>query len=158
VSNETIDLLADRPDLIDEVGMMRWREWGRPPEPEDPQWWTDATRREAGREGLPVTYVAVSATGELLGAIGLGEFDIAERRDRTPWVLGTVVQPDRRGAGIGRRLLRRTEQHAAEVGFQTIWVANEGRALGFYSACGYRYVEAVRLERGVTTYVMTRSL
>jgi len=26
VSNETIDLLADRPDVIDEVGMMRWRE------------------------------------------------------------------------------------------------------------------------------------
>jgi GNAT superfamily N-acetyltransferase len=158
VSKETIDLLADRPDLIDEVGILRWQEWGRPPEPEDPQWWLDATNRETGRDGLPVTYVAVSDTGDLLGAIGLGEFDIAERRDRSPWVLGLVVRADRRGAGLGRRLLRRTEQHAADLGFQTIWVANEGRAVGFYSACGYRYVEDVRLARGVITCVLTRSL
>jgi GNAT superfamily N-acetyltransferase len=158
VSSETIELLADHPDLIDEVGMMRWREWGRPPEPEDPQWWIDGTRREVGRDGLPVQYVALSATGDLLGAIGLGEFDIEERRDRSPWVLGLVVRSDCRGAGVGTRLLRRTEQHAVELGFHTLWVANEGRAVGFYSACGYRYVEAVRLERGVTSYVFTRSL
>lgn len=156
---ETIDLLADRPELIDEVGTMRWLEWGQPPEPTDPQWWIDATRSEAGRDGLPVTYVAVSSAGELLGAIGLGEFDIAERQDRTPWILGLVVRTDRRGAGIGRSLIRRTEQHAAMLGFPTIWVANEGRAAGFYSACGYSFVEVVRpAETRAITYVFSRSL
>jgi GNAT superfamily N-acetyltransferase len=158
VSNESIDLLADRPDLIDEVGMLRWQEWGRPPEPDDPQWWIDATRREAGRDSLPVTYVAVSDAGELLGAAGLGEYDIAERRDRSPWVLGMVVRPDRRRSGIGRRLLHRVERRASTLGLQTLWVANEGRAIGFYSTCGYRYVEPVRLERGVTTHVLTQTL
>jgi GNAT superfamily N-acetyltransferase len=158
VSIEDIDLLADRPELIDEVGIVRWLEWGRPPEPEDPQWWIDATRREAGRDRLPLTYVAVGDAGDLLGAVGLGEFDIAERRDRSPWVMGMVVRPDLRRSGIGRRLLRRIEQRAGELGYQTIWVANDGPAVGFYSACGYRYIESVRRDLGGTTHVLTRAL
>lgn len=159
VSSETIDLLADRPDLIDEVGTMRWKEWGQPPEPTDPQWWIEATRSEAGRDGLPVTYVAVSCAGELLGAVGLGAHDIAERQDRSPWILGLVVRTDRRRDGIGRRLLQQTEQHAAALGYPTIWVANEGQAAGFYSACGYSFIEVVRpAESGTITYVFSRSL
>jgi GNAT superfamily N-acetyltransferase len=159
VSSETIDLLADRPHLIDEVGTMRWKEWGQPPEPTDPQWWIDATRSEAGRDGLPVTYVALNSDGELLGAIGLGAHDIAERQDRSPWILGLVVRTDRRGDGIGRRLLQQTEQHAAALGYPTIWVANEGQAAGFYSACGYSFIEVVRPgESGAITYVFSRSL
>ena len=47
---------------------------------------------EAGQRGLPVTWVAVGVGGEAAGAVGLGEFDIAERRDRSPWVLGMVVR------------------------------------------------------------------
>ena len=159
VSSETIDLLADRPDLVDEVGTMRWKEWGQPPEPTDAQWWIDATRQEAGHEGLPVTYVAVNSDGELLGAIGLGAHDIAERQDRSPWILGLVVRTDRRGDGIGRRLVQQTEQHAAALGYPTIWVANEGHAAGFYSACGYSFIEVVRpAESGAITYVFSRSL
>ena len=50
-----IALLADHLELIAAVGRMRWREWGDPPDPEDPVWWVDVTRREAGRERLPVT-------------------------------------------------------------------------------------------------------
>jgi GNAT superfamily N-acetyltransferase len=159
LGSETIGLLADRPDLIDEVGTMRWKEWGQPPEPADPQWWIDATRSEAGRDGLPVTYVAVTPAGELLGAIGLGAHDIAERQDRSPWILGLVVRTDRRGDGIGRRLLQHTEQHAAALGYPTIWVANEGQATGFYGACGYSFIEVVRpAESGTITYVFSRSL
>jgi GNAT superfamily N-acetyltransferase len=138
--------------------MMRWQEWGHSPEPDDPQWWIDATRREADRGGLPVTYVAIGGRDELLGAVGLGEFDIEERQDRSPWILGLIVRADRRRAGIGRLLLSRIEQHAAEQGFQTIWVANEGRALGFYKRCGYVQIESVELDRGVTTHVFKRTL
>lgn len=158
MSDETIELLAARPDLISAVGLMRWQEWGRPPEPEDPQWWVNATQQEAGRDGLPVTYVAVNTSGEMLGAVGVGEFDIAERRDRSPWILGMVVRAGFRGTGLGRRLLLRAERRAAELGFARIWIANEGPAVGFYKRCGYRQVETLVLERGVTAHVLARSL
>src|SRR5205809_5720523 len=103
----SVRLLADMPQLVTAVGQIRWREWGGVPERADLSWWVEVTEREAGREELPVTFVAVAAGGEPLGAVGLGEFDIAERRDRSPWVLGMVVRPDCRGRGIGRLLLSR---------------------------------------------------
>jgi hypothetical protein len=54
----TVTLLADSLDAAESVAMMRWREWGHPPEPEDPAWWLEITRHEAGKEDLPVTWVA----------------------------------------------------------------------------------------------------
>lgn len=153
----TIDLLAERPELIPGVGRMRWREWGRPPEPEDPDWWIDVTRREAGRDELPVTYVAVCGGDEPLGAVGLGQFDIAERRDRSPWVLGMIVRVDQRGIGIGRRLMNRLERHAAALGYSTVWVAT-GDAVGFYGRCGYQLAETVSLGSGTTADVLAKQL
>lgn len=90
-------LLADRPQLVRAVGDMRWREGGDEPGHEELSLWVDVTARAAGRQGLPVTWVAVDEAGEAAGAVGLGEFDVAERRDRSPWVLGMVVRPASRG-------------------------------------------------------------
>jgi hypothetical protein len=44
-----------------------------------------------------MTWVASDQSGAL-GAVGLGLFDIEERRDRSPWLLGMIVRPDRRGS------------------------------------------------------------
>jgi len=101
----TVGLLADYPHLVADVGLMRWREWGRPPEPTDPDFWVSVTGEEAGRISLPVSWVAVDADGQAVGAVGLGKFDIEERRDRSPWVLGMIVHRDARRRGIGRMLL-----------------------------------------------------
>ena len=96
-----VDLLADRMDLVEAVTDLRWLEWGHPPEPTDRDWWRAATVREAGRSQLPVTWVTSDDSGALV-AVGLGQFDIEERRDRSPWVLGMIVRRDRRGTGLGR--------------------------------------------------------
>ena len=110
----TIQLLADNARLIAAIGALRWREWGRAPEPERLGWWVEVTAREAGRDGLPITWVAIDEHGGALGAVGLGAFDLAERRDRSPWVLGMIVRPDRRGTGVGRLLLAQLEAWAAD--------------------------------------------
>jgi RimJ/RimL family protein N-acetyltransferase len=105
----SVELLADHPHLIPVVGEMRWREWGRPPEPERLDWWVDVTAREAGREELPVTWMAIDSRGQAVGAVGLGRFDIEERRDRSPWVLGMIVEQKYRNKGIGGELMRALE-------------------------------------------------
>jgi GNAT superfamily N-acetyltransferase len=153
----TIELLADVPELVDAVGEIRWREWGRPPEPAELSWWVDVTRREAGRDRLPVTFVAVGTDGSALGAVGLGEFDIDERRDRSPWILGMVVRPDHRGRGIGQRLMTRVERYAAERGYPDIWVAT-GHAAPFYEHCGWRHTESLTLPTGHPTSILTKPL
>jgi predicted N-acetyltransferase YhbS len=105
----SIELLADHPHLIPAVGELRWREWGHPPEPERLDWWVDITGRESGRENLPITWVAINPRGHAVGAVGLGEFDIEQRRDRSPWVLGMIVDVHYRNRGIGSKLMEALE-------------------------------------------------
>ena len=104
-----ISLLADEPECIPAVADMRWREWGHPPEPEDPSWWLETTSREAGRIELPVTFVAVDASGDAIGAVGIDEYDLDERRETSPWITGMIVRGDRRGLGVGTALMSRAE-------------------------------------------------
>jgi GNAT superfamily N-acetyltransferase len=154
----TIALLADHERLIPVIGTLRWREWGHPPEPVDLAWWVDVTAREAGRHDLPVTWVAFDGQGNGLGAVGLGEFDPEERRDRSPWVLGMIVQPDCRGRGIGRQLLSHLEAWAAKRGYTQVWVATGGPAVGFYQACGWEVSEAVETAMEDTMVVLSKCL
>ncbi len=153
----SVRLLADLPHLVPVIGQLRWQEWGRPPEPEDPSWWMEVTGREAGRDTLPVTFVAVDADGAALGAVGLGEFDLDELQDRSPWVLGLIVRSDRRRHGIGRLLLTRLEQFAADAGHRTVWVAT-GPAADFYRRCGWQETERLRLAPGEPTTVLRKSV
>jgi hypothetical protein len=60
----------------------------------------NVTSREAGRKDLPITWVAIDPFGQAVGALGLGRFDLGERRDRSPWVLGTIVAAQYRGMGV----------------------------------------------------------
>ncbi len=152
-----VQLLADNENLIATIGDLRWREWGRTPEPDDLAWWVNITAREAGRDRMPITWVAVDERGEALGAVGLGEFDIEERRDRSPWVLGMIVRPDRRGMGIGSFLLTHLETWAGSHGYKQVWVANEGPAIGFYRKCGWELSETVKHASDVVS-VLTKLL
>jgi GNAT superfamily N-acetyltransferase len=124
-----VHLLADRLELTEPVGRMRWEEWGRAPEPESLEWWLATTSREAGRFDLPITFVAVDAGGDAVGAVGLAEFDIDDRADH-------------RREGIGRALIERLEQSAVAQRRTTLWVATES-AISFYEKCGYVAFERV---------------
>jgi GNAT superfamily N-acetyltransferase len=139
----SVHLLADYQHLVEAVAEMRWREWGQEPGREDLSWWVDVTASEAGQRGLPVTWVAVDEGGNAAGAVGLGKYDIAERCDRSPWVLGMIVRAASRGLGVGRLLLTSLERYAARQGYAQIWVATGGPAVGFYRRCGW--VETERL-------------
>lgn len=137
----TVELLADRLDLGQSAGLLRWREWGRPPEPELPSWWITTTADEAGRDALPVTLVA-TADGDLVGCVGLAERDIDERPSKTPWVIGMVVSTEWRMRGVGRTLLEEIERVAVVFGHAHVWVATES-ARAFYEHCGYEFGERV---------------
>jgi GNAT superfamily N-acetyltransferase len=153
----SVALLADRIHLVSAVAEIRWKEWGHPPEPQAFSWWVDAARREAGHEELPVTFVAADKAGEVAGAVGLGQFDIQERRDRSPWLLGMIVRQDCRGMGVGRLLLTHLEAWAARRDYGRIWVAT-GRAVDFYRACGWQVTETLQRASADPTTVLTKLL
>ena len=133
-----VRLLADVPHLIEPIGRMRFAEWGNG---DDVDEWISTTRREAGRDDLPVSWVAVDGTGAALGAVALGSSDVPGRPELAPCVWGMVVRPDSRGRGIGRLLLDRLERFAAGRGHPVVWVLTGPPAVGYYERCGWRRAE-----------------
>jgi GNAT superfamily N-acetyltransferase len=146
-----VHLLADHPQLIPAVAEMRWKEWGNAPERKDLGWWVQVTSQEAGRDALPVTWVAIDARGCAVGAVGLAEFDLEERRDRSPWLIGMIVSPGLRSGGIGGTLVAELKEWAGDRGFADVWVATGGRAIDFYQKHGWRLFEVLDQSSGEST-------
>jgi GNAT superfamily N-acetyltransferase len=143
-----VELLADRPDLLIPLARLRWQEWHDHADRENLDWWVATTRAETGRDALPVTFVATDHPGEAAGGVGLIEVEHPELADRGPWVVGTIVHPDRRGDGIGALLLARLRGWAAAAGFEQLWVSTGGPAVDFYRRCGFEPVEVATLPGG----------
>jgi GNAT superfamily N-acetyltransferase len=133
-----VQLLADVPDLIEPIGRMRFAEWGHDDNVDE---WISTTRSEAGREDLPVTWVAVDEAGTALGAVALGPSDVPDRPELVPCIWGMVVRADRRRRGIGRLLLQRLERYAADHGHPAVWVLTGPSAVGHYESCGWQRAE-----------------
>lgn len=68
-----VELLADHPELIAQLGRMYWQEWGYGAV--SPDGWIEVAGRSARHEGMPITIVAVDSAGDLVGAVGLEEAD-----------------------------------------------------------------------------------
>jgi len=154
----TVHLLADHPGAIAGVATLRWREWGQPIDPAGLATWVATTTREAGREALPVSWVALDAGGAALGAVGLVAYDWDDRPERTPWVAGLIVRPDRRGRGIGGLLLARLEAGARSRGAARAWVATGGRAIAFYARCGWEVIATVPGDAGDPVTILAKRL
>lgn len=155
-----IESLADHPELLEQVGVLRWKEWAYGAQ--DPAPFIEVTAKEAGQGGqLPLTLAAIDTAGDAVGVVGLGpaddELNAAERAGRTPWILGMVVRAENRKQGVGRQLLENLQDAAASLGHPQTWVATGDEAVGFYQRCGWTAVKHLRLEStGIPTTILVR--
>jgi hypothetical protein len=126
-----VESLADHPELFEQVGLLRWKQWAYGAR--DPAPFIEVTAKEAGRSGqLPMTLVAIDVAGGAVGAVGLDrvddELNVAERAGRTPWIVGMVVRAEnrRRGWAVSCwRACRMSPRHLATFGIPD---AHEQRA------------------------------
>lgn len=132
-----LGLLADQPELIAEVGVLRWRAAGSVGTPGP---WIESTARDAGRDGLPLTLVAMDLDGRVIGAVTLGLEDDARDQagnERSPWVVRMVVRPGERMCGVGRLMMSAVEDLAIEHGHGQLWVSTADDDANFYRHCGW---------------------
>jgi GNAT superfamily N-acetyltransferase len=137
-----LGLLADQPELIAEVGVLRWRAAGSVGTPGP---WIESTARTAGREQLPLTLVAMGLEGEAIGAVTLdcrgnvvGGSSPRTCSGRAPWVVHMVVRPGERMCGIGRLMVSALVDLAREHGHHELWVTADDEDVEFYRHCGWR--------------------
>jgi GNAT superfamily N-acetyltransferase len=155
-----LGLLAEHPELVAEVGVLRWHEWGGGPTPGQ---WIEITAREAGSEHLPVTLVAMGIDGHAIGAVALGDRDDAleetERQELAPWLLGMIVRGPERLCGVGRLMVCAIEDLARSRGHDRVWVATGDPAVEFYRHCGWYDEERLVLAKeNLATTIMSKEL
>jgi GNAT superfamily N-acetyltransferase len=134
-----LGLLADQPELIAQVGVLRWHAAGSGGTPGP---WIQSTARTAGRDRLPLTLVAMDVAGDVIGAVTLDTASDAAGETTvwapgTPWVVRMVVRPGERRCGIGRLMATALEDLAREHGHDELWVVAAGDDAGFYRHCGW---------------------
>ena len=111
-----IEYLADHPEWIPVLADAFYREWGPLVPGCTPDTFGRLLGAQAQREQIPLTWVAREGA-ELVGSASLRARDIGHRPELTPWLGSVYVVPERRGQGIGARLVD--------------WVANDARARGY---------------------------
>ena len=132
-----LGLLADQPELIAEVGVLRWRASGSEGTPGP---WIESTAGDAGSDDLPITLVAMDLEGQVIGAITLGPEDRSlgsSCAERAPWVVRIAVRAGERRCGVGRLMIAAVEELAREHGHGQLWVAACDEDVEFYRHCGW---------------------
>lgn len=92
----------------------------------------------AQREGLPVTFVAVS-DGQLLGSASLLPRTITHEH-LSPWLSSVYVTPEQRNKGVGSALARHVVQAAASMGMETVYLFTP-HSEAMYARMGWQVVE-----------------
>lgn len=99
----------------------------------------DYSRWDGARVDQELIYLALESE-EVVGVIALVDFDdVEEFRHLKPWVAAFVVDPARRGTGIGSQMLTALEERARNFGIQRLylWTQDERE---FYQNRGYEFL------------------
>ena len=147
--------LADRPDLFPTVGRWHWQEWGAGAPNVSLGEWTDALRAKSGRDGIPITWVALLG-GVPVGSVALIERDMPTHPGLTPWLSSVYVVPERRKDGVGSALVAHAEEAARALGVVRLYLYTDS-AEGFYAARGWRTIAREHYDRSLKA-IMAKDL
>jgi predicted N-acetyltransferase YhbS len=128
-----VELLADHPSYLETIARWHAEEDGG-----GLDFWRRQLRSECGRERIPLAFVALDG-GRPLGHVSLVEQNLSSHPELSPWLAGTLVEPSRRGQGVGKALVRHATAHAADLGVETLYLYTQ-RARGFYERLGWRHL------------------
>jgi predicted N-acetyltransferase YhbS len=131
--------LADRPELAPVLARWHYDEWN---------WlyanwsYADALAELRGHsdcDRIPTTLVAVEGD-KLLGSVSLVAEDLPGHAHVSPWLASLYVRPDRRGAGLGGRLLEHAVAEARRLGVRRLYLFTPHHE-SYYAARGWSAME-----------------
>ena len=150
-----LDYLADHPEFVPVLAAWHHAEWARYYD----HWPLEHVAAElASHTGpcrVPTTFVAVE-DGRPIGSARLIAADLEGWEHLSPWLASVFVTPQRRGEGIGTRLVERVVEEATRLGFPAVYLWTPGQR-AYYERLKGGCVETVRTPRAEVT-VMRRAL
>lgn len=136
-----IELLADHPEvlpILERWFVAEWPSWYGAQGPGDA---AGDLHSYASAVGLPRAVVAF-AEGEVCGVAALKADSIASHAHLTPWAAAGLVDPSRRGRGIGTHLVTALESEARVLGYSRIY-SGTNTARSLLERCGWQLIEDI---------------
>lgn len=138
----TTSLLVDHDEAISGLVDLFESEWADWYNPRGASARADLTER-LERNKLPLGIVAF-VDGEVAGTCALTAAS-GGLTERSPWLGGLLVQPTRRGRGVGLALIERAKTEARRLGFARLH-ALTAEAGPVFERAGWRLVERIELD------------
>jgi GNAT superfamily N-acetyltransferase len=117
-----IEYLKDNPDYVYQIAELIFKEWGNLRVNTKVDRYLDAIGSRLNTEKTPLTIIAKSDNGDLIGFASLVDSDMDINKDLTPWISGVYVIVEQRGKGVGREIVERLEQIAIDLGFNELYL------------------------------------
>lgn len=131
--------LKERPQLLETVADRIWEAWWRQEGvPLDVV--LARVEESLSPSPLPATLVALSGHA-FVGTVSVIASDMDERPQYTPWLAALWVEPEQRGQGAGRALVKAAEDRAKSAGHAALYLAATPDNAGYYAPLGWRILE-----------------
>jgi len=127
-----IEFLQDNPIFINKIAELMFREWGHLRENSKIDRYIESVCESLNKNKIPLTIIAKSENGDLLGFAGIVEYDMETNKDLTPWISGVFVLPAFRCKGIGGQIVKRLEKIAIDLGYKNLYLFTLDK-VSFYS-------------------------
>jgi GNAT superfamily N-acetyltransferase len=151
-----IEYLKDNPDFVYQIAELIFKEWGNLRTDATVGRYLDAIGNRLNTEKTPLTILAKSDNGELMGFASLVDSDMDINKDLTPWISGVYVIAEQRGKGVGKAIVARLEQIAIELGFNELYLFTYDKER-FYSNLSWVKIKT-DLYRNHQVTIMTKKL
>jgi GNAT superfamily N-acetyltransferase len=140
-SEITIAYLGDRPEFLEQLARLSWKEWQEIYEQRDQtlEHCLKNYRERMNNDRLPLTLVALHRN-ELAGMVSLKFHDMDTRPDLDPWLGGLLVLPEWRNRGIGTMLTHRAVNEARRLNISRLYLWTPS-AEQLYRKLGWQVVE-----------------
>ncbi|OJU39194.1 MAG: hypothetical protein BGN99_26110 [Alphaproteobacteria bacterium 65-37] len=147
--------LVERPDLVEQVSVWGFAEWGHLNPGQTLEERTARIRGKMNVDRVPIAFVALDEEGRIVGTASL-IFDDLEGDPRNPWLASVFVRPEHRKKGIASALVRTVEDAARRLGYSRLYLFTSS-APALYAGLGWQALEQ-RVYRGEHIQVMDKSL
>ena len=147
--------LVERPDLVEQVSIWGFDEWGHLNPGQTLEQRTAKIREKMNVDRVPVAFVALDEGDRIVGTASL-VFDDLEGDPRNPWLASVFVPPEYRRKGLASALVRVVEDAARRFGYSRLYLFTTSAA-SLYGGLGWRALEQ-RDYRGEHVQVMDKTL